>query len=370
MNLPDVSFVEVSSAEIEKELFTAYEQICQRKLYPGNPERLFLETVAYMLGRQRFLIDYSAKQNMLYYAKDEKLDHLGALLDVGRLGQEAASVSLKFFIDQALDFDLIIPAGTRVTPDSDIMFLTKYDSVIAAGSTEVNTTAVCETSGSGGNGFAAGQIDKIVDSFPYSLNVINTAVSLGGADIESDEHYRERIRLAPEKFSNAGSKGAYRFHAMSAHQDIADVSVTSPGAGEVNVYLLLKNGELPGSSLISTVEAYLSSEKIRPLTDHVNVYAPEVVNYYINLSWFVDPAWSSVLTSVTEAVSKVVSEYVVWQKSEIGRPVLPDELISRLKNIEGVFRVDLVSPVFTQITDSQVAFCGDVNVSYGGIGDV
>ncbi|MBP0016080.1 MAG: baseplate J/gp47 family protein [Cyanobacteria bacterium SBLK] len=43
--------------------------------------------------------------------------------------------------------------------------------------------------------------------------------------METDDNLRKRIILAPESFSNAGSAGAYRFHALSASQDIIDVGV-------------------------------------------------------------------------------------------------------------------------------------------------
>ena len=48
----------------------------------------------------------------------------------------------------------------------------------------------------------------------------------GVAGDENADNLRERIRQAPEKFSNAGSRGAYRYHTLSAHQSITDVKLT------------------------------------------------------------------------------------------------------------------------------------------------
>ena len=53
----------------------------------------------------------------------------------------------------------------------------------------------------------------------------NITLISDGADEEEAESLRERIRQAPEKFSNAGSYGAYRYHTLSAHQSIIDVAI-------------------------------------------------------------------------------------------------------------------------------------------------
>ena len=69
-----------------------------------------------------------------------------------------------------------------------------------------------------------GQINTLVDPIAYISSVSNTTASTGGTDTEDDENYRERIQLAPESFSVAGSEGAYIYWARSAHQ----ASSTSP----------------------------------------------------------------------------------------------------------------------------------------------
>ncbi len=85
--------------------------------------------------------------------------------------------------------------------------------------------------GTKGNGFAVGQINKMIDVIPYVASVSNITMSMYGADKENDERYRERIRESLERFSTAGPSEAYRFHTLSAHQDILDVSVWSPAPG-------------------------------------------------------------------------------------------------------------------------------------------
>ena len=49
MKLPDIDFIKVDSKDIERSIFSSYETITGRKLYPGNPERLFLEAIVLKL---------------------------------------------------------------------------------------------------------------------------------------------------------------------------------------------------------------------------------------------------------------------------------------------------------------------------------
>ena len=76
--------------------------------------------------------------------------------------------------------------------------------------------------------------------------------SSGGSEQEDNDRFRERIKLAPESFTNAGSRMAYRFHAMQAHPNIVDVAVLSPVPGTVELYPLLSTG-LPDDSILTPV---------------------------------------------------------------------------------------------------------------------
>ena len=364
-----MDFVNIDTSQIEAEILKIYETISNKKLYPADPVRLILETVAYVVAILKNDINYTGKQNLLAYAKGEHLDKLGELLGVKRLQATSAITTLKFSVSKPLSFDVVIPKGTRATPDNKIFFGTIDEAKIKAGNTSVEVQARCQMAGTVGNGFLPFQINRLVDVVPYVDSVENISVSYGGSDIESDEHLRERIRLAPESFSNAGSKGAYIFHTKSTHQDIEDVSVFSPSAGVVKVVFLMKNGELPTSDLIQLVSDYLNSETVRPLTDKVVVEAPSVVSYDIDFTYFVQKKFSALISSIKTQVQQAVENFVFYQKSKIGRDVLPEELISRLKSIKGVYHIELNSPNFMEISNNQVAFASNVSFSYGGLVD-
>ena len=77
--LPSVSFAPQSAGETETAIITAYEAIAKATLQPGDPVRLFLESLAYVISVQNGLIDLAGKQNLLAYARVEHLDHLAAI---------------------------------------------------------------------------------------------------------------------------------------------------------------------------------------------------------------------------------------------------------------------------------------------------
>lgn len=366
--LPRVRFVDGDAADVERNVITRYERLSGRSLAKGDPVRLFLESVAAVIVQQRELIDWAAKQNLLAYASGNYLDHLGALLGVTRLPARAAVCTVRFALSAPQTFAVLIPKGTRVSPDGVTMFATTAAVTVAAGNTSVDVTAACETDGEIGNGYVPGQIGRMVDPVPCVAGASNTSVALGGSDVESDDSLRERIHLAPESFSVAGSEGAYIYWAKTAHQDIADVSVVAPPSepGHVYIYPLLTGGALPSGEIIQLVAKTCGSERVRPLTDVVHVQAPQTKAYGVNLTYYVAGRNVALRAEIKSAVKTSVADYVAWQRAALGRDVNPSELIRRVM-AAGALRVEVTSPVHTVLTPLQVAvLSGDPVIAFGG----
>lgn len=81
-------------------------------------------------------------------------------------------------------------------------------------------------------------------AYATGTDLDNLAANLGVTRLnkETDDALRARTILAPEGWSTAGPIEAYRFYALSAHDDIKGVNVASGGAGVVKVAVLSKNG--------------------------------------------------------------------------------------------------------------------------------
>lgn len=367
-SLPDILFVDASKEAVEALIIGEYEKAANRTLAKGDPVWLFLLVIANIIILLLNKINETGKQNLLRYASGNNLDHLGALVGADRIQATAATTTIKVELSAALGNNATIPAGTRFTAGDNVFFRLDHTMIITAGQLTGQGSATCTQSGSIGNGYLAGQIKTLVDPLPYVKSIANVTTSDGGADIQGDESYRDNIHEAPESFSAAGPEGAYKYHAKRASSQIVDVAVLSPEPGTVEVRPLLVGGEIPGQELINQVKAALDDKRVRPLTDKVTVLAPTKVEYTLNVTVYIDRADETKASAIESAAKKAAEEYVLWQKSKLGRDINPSELIARLM-ATGVKRVTVTSPTFTKLTNIQVAICNSSNVNMGGIED-
>lgn len=364
---PDIQFVETDSEKLINLLITGYEAIVNKKLYPADPMRIFLLWIADILIKQNIQIDYSAKQNLPRFATGNNLDELVGFLNekTERLQALAARTRLKYTLSIRRDTATTITKGTRATVDGEINFKTTKDLVIPPNELEGVIEAVCESLGEIGNGFKPGQINEPIDIFPYFKSVENITESAGGAEKESDDSLYNRNRESLGTYSTAGPEGAYKFYAKSANPSVSDVKVKSPIPGTAEIRILLKDGEIPGEEILQSTEKILSSETIRPLTDKVEVKAPEIVNYDIDITYYTLENSPLSATEAEQAASHAIDEYIMWQSEKMGRDINPGQLNFLLIKA-GIKRVEIRQPSFLQIEDIAVAILGNKNVINGG----
>lgn len=366
---PEISFTETNAERLTNTLIKSYEMFTGRTLYPADPTRLFILWVADIIIQERIIIDESAKQNIPRYAKGKSLDSVSEIFkDTYRLEAEPAKVTLKFTISTILETQQIVPKGTRVTVDGDIVFETTEELYIEAGQVDGEVLGVCQTVGEIGNNFIPGQINKIVDLFPYFKSVENTTTSSGGSEEEEDESFYERMRESMESFSTAGPTGAYIYHAKTASSKVADVSASSPSKGVADIRILLKDGELPSEEILNKVKESISADKTRPFTDHVTVSAPGTVDFNIDIKYFIPKPSANSGSIITQEVDRAITEYRKWQTEKMGRDINPSYLISLIM-ATGVKRVEVTSPNFTTIQENEVAKLITSNVINGGVED-
>lgn len=367
-DLPRLSFAERSPALIASNIVKTVEGLLDRKLARADPLRLFLLGVEAIVVQQREIIDQSAKMNLLAYAMGENLDHIGALVGTERIGASSAHTTLSLVLSALRETATVIPRGIRVTAGDGIMFALDEAVIIPKGAVSALGTATCTVTGMIGNGYAAGELKTIVDPVPFLMSATNTTKSEGGADVEGDDHYRERIHEAPEKFSTAGPTLAYEYHAKAASALISDVYPDSPAPGEVVVYPLLKGGVIPGEEVLTLVREKLNDRRIRPLTDKVSVKVPESVKYDVEAVYYIDRRDATEAAAIQTRAENAVQEFVAWQKEKLGRDINPTELYYRLR-AAGVKRAEIISPAFTATNRKQVAVAENVKVTFGGLED-
>ncbi|BAE83963.1 hypothetical protein DSY2174 [Desulfitobacterium hafniense Y51] len=357
-------------------MISEFEGALNTTLYPGDERRIFLQQETQVIVGLKSNINDAARQNLLRYARGPQLDALGERYDTPRLEAQKATVVLQWTLSAAQTSSVLIEKGKRATPDGQLFFENSEDLTIPAGQTAATVKATATITGPAHNGFSPGQISTIVDPTPYVAAVVNITTSSGGADEEADDDganvwsgYRERIRLAPTKVSTAGPEDAYIFWAKTASQDIVDVKVLSPADGEILIVVLMKNGELPTEQILGAVLTACTSKKRRPLTDKVSASAPIVVGYDLTATYYIsreNSAREAEIRSAIEDAGGSAEQYVLWQKSKIGRAINPDYFRSLALNA-GASRLVVTEPEYAEIEEDEVAVAGTVSLTYGGL---
>ena len=341
MSLPEPSFITRDPGGVTTELIALYEQMTGKTLQPAQPEMLLINLIAYRESLLRISIQEAAKQNLVEYANYPMLDYLGQLVGVARLEARPSVTRIRFTLAAVSGVDTIIPAGTVVaTKDGLVDFATDVAVVIPAGQTTAEVYATATTVGRLGNGYLAGEINSM-PSPVAGMTAVNIIFSSGGADAEEDDRLRVRIKDAPESFSNAGSRGAYRYWAMTAHQDIVDVAVLSPLPGQVVVYPLTDTGA-PSTEVQSAVLATCSADNVRPLTDQVTVALPDESEFSIAVT--ITPYNWPDAAAVEEQATAALTAYAAELRAALGRDVIISQIAGRIQALYGVYKVAVTSP--------------------------
>ena len=378
-------FVQTDPQVILAEIITDFQNLTGRTIYPAQPEYAICSCLAYHKSLTLSRVNEAGKSMLVDYATYPVLDYLAASYDIQRLEATKAVCTLRFTLVSG-HLEVVLPVGSRViSTDGNAIFETIEDTTIPVGTDTVDVLAECQTSGDVGNDYGVGAISVLQDIYAYITEVGNIDITSGGASEETDVQLRERVKLATSKFSVAGSRNAYIFWAKTASPLIVDVAistledylpissysawvddtayekgewVTSGGvlfcciadftsttdpilditnwitAGDVLVYALLQDGELPSPSLNTTIEELLNAENIRPLTDNVRVLSAVDAEYdlSIDIVKYTDYDGDSLKTQI----EALINAYATEKKQRLGRDIVASE-IEKICLITGVY---------------------------------
>lgn len=167
--------------------------------------------------------------------------------------------------------------------------------------------------------------------------------------MEADARLRERVQMALEGITTAGSRESYRFHALTASAEVADVGVDSPSPGLVRVTVLpIAEDGVASGALLDTVEAALNAEDVRPLTDAVQVQAATIIPQTIQATLYRNTGPSG-----DAGADAAHAELPVWLDSirRLGAG-LPRSGIFAALHQSGIARVALTEPAADVICDT------------------
>ena len=177
---------------------------------------------------------------------------------------------------------------------------------------------------------------------------------------EPDDGLRDRARLAWTALSAAGPRDAYRFHALSV-PGVRDAAVRSPAPGRVAVTVLSDAPDgAAGPELVAAVEAALSDDRVRPVTDEVEVRAAALIAVDVDAVLRVpgdgpDPA-------VVEAAARAALDDLLGVPA-VGRAVRRSAIVAAL-HVPGVESAVLAEPAADVDVDaSSAAAAGAVRIA-------
>ena len=172
---------------------------------------------------------------------------------------------------------------------------------------------------------------------------------------EDDAELRLRTQLAFEGMSVAGPRSAYVFHALSAHADVADVSVISPEPANVTVTILSRTGQgVASEQVLKAVRERLNDENIRPIGDRVTVQTYEI---RAKLHLYRGPEYEAIKAEAMKRLTAYAAE-----KRRLGRDISLSGIYAAL-HLEGVQRVELLAPTADIVLpSSKSGYCTNINI--------
>lgn len=312
-------------------------------------------------------VNAKAKQNLLKYASGEYLDNIGISRGgIVRKQEESAVVTVRFTASAIRQNVIGIPEGTRVTGgDGKIYFATTEYAEIKPGELFVDVPCMATAGGSSANNFGIGELTMLVDPIAYIGSVSNTDAPTGGADVESDDAYAERIFDSRYIYSTAGAEPAYIYYVKSFSTLIDDVVVLNPSGADIDIYILMTDRTQATSAFLEELENHLNDPNIKPLTDRISVKNVNRVPYELSVEYKIYDTDISKLAEIQKSIASAAEEYKLWQSARIGRDINSQKLIS-LMIAAGAAQVTIVSPVDTRVESNEIAYCENTKIEYKG----
>lgn len=195
---------------------------------------------------------------------------------------------------------------------------------------------------------------KVIQAEDLTANPPKSAI------LEADSDFRIRIQLAFEGMSVAGPRNAYVFHALSAHEKVADVSVGSPSPASVLVTVMSSdNNGIATADILQAVRNKLNDDTIRPIGDRVTVQACTNTPYQIHarLHIYRGPE----IEPIKQTAAANLEQYVK-EKRRLGRDISLSGIYSAL-HLEGVQKVELLKPTADVVlNNTQAGLCTEIKL--------
>ncbi|MGN0522380.1 MAG: baseplate J/gp47 family protein [Eubacterium sp.] len=236
--------------EILSSMKQAYYDKCGELADTGSEMGKRLEVVASELFSLSCHIDYVFKQAFVQTATGESLDLHGNIRGCTRKSASEAQGYLKFYINEALEEDLIIPQSTvcSVYQKPYLQYSTTEEAVIPAGETSVKVLAV--SLGKSDEYNAQSDTITVMVNAPIGVSGVTNEKFTGGFSGETESAYRQRIIDRYTILQN-GLNAQSLENAITDAENITDCYI---GYNEKNnmveIIVTTKNGEISNEDFL------------------------------------------------------------------------------------------------------------------------
>ena len=149
------------------------------------------------------------------------------------------------------------------------------------------------------------------------------------------------------------------------------IKITRKMYGRVKIVPICAGGEIPSEDVLADVLAACTADDVKPLTDMVQVEAPGVEYYDIELTYYTTKANQSEVVKNVEGAGGAIDQYIYWQGSNLNQDINPDELWRRIvapdweEGLTGATRAVIVKPQYKELPSTTVAkFSGNLKVNH------
>lgn len=158
--------------------------------------------------------------------------------------------------------------------------------------------------------------------------------------------------------------------ALGSAQNVR-IEITRKMYGRVKIVPICAGGELPDEDVLAAVLASCAADDVRPLTDLVQVEAPKVEYFDIELTYYTTKANESEVVKNVEGPDGAIARYIYWQSSTLDQDINPDELKKLIlcphwtESQTGATRVIITKPEYRELPSTTVAkFSGKQTVKH------
>lgn len=309
----------------------------------GSKTRAIAEALSKKLGQMYQVFDLNMIHAFLPTAQGKYLDFIGQMLNVSRLGEETAVLSvadknIRFYVDVGTFGDInggnsiLVPAGTiisTVAAGGGIAYRLVISTILDSAASEGYVPAEAINTGSrsnlGQNTLIYHTFTNYTDTINESLKVSNDAEIVSGKDVESDTNYRYRIAnqvLAAE----AANATAIRLAALSV-PGVADLVMLrhAKGIGTFDILIQSTTPSVP----VSLISAVTESVRLRTAAGNVGlIRAPVEIGMSLVGTLTLSRAVSaSEEADILNTVTINITDYI--NNLDIGEEFIVNEAIER-----------------------------------------